>query len=60
MIDRLPKQTQHVGDWSAAGGAVATFLGVLPDIAAALTVIWLGLRIWESETVREWTNRVKE
>lgn len=34
-------------DWGAAGTMVATFFGWLPHIAAVLTVVWTGLRIFD-------------
>jgi hypothetical protein len=47
----------------ADGAAVVTTVGVLaawlPPIASLFTIIYLGLRIWESDTVREMTNRVR-
>jgi hypothetical protein len=47
----------------ADGAAVLTTVGVLvtwlPPIASLFTIIYLGLRIWETETVRELTNRKK-
>ena len=36
---------------------VATLVQILPAFAALFTIIWTGLRIWETETVRDWTNR---
>jgi len=45
----------------ADGAAVVTTVGVLaawlPPIASLFTIVYLGLRIWESDTVRELTNR---
>jgi len=45
----------------ADGAAVLTTVGViatwLPPIASLFTIVYLGLRIWESDTVREMTNR---
>lgn len=45
----------------ADGAAVITTVGVmaawLPPIASLFTIVYLGLRIWESDTVRELTNR---
>ena len=35
-------------------GALAS---VLPEISALFSIIWLGIRIWESETVKGWTGR---
>ena len=47
----------------ADGAAVLTTVGVmvtwLPPLASLFTIIYLGLRIWESDTVREITNRKK-
>ena len=47
----------------ADGAAVVTTVGVLaawlPPIASLFTIVYLGLRIWESETVRELTKRKK-
>ena len=38
--------------------AIGAFMDILPSVAALFTIIWTGLRIWESETVRGWTNRL--
>lgn len=44
--------------------SVATVVGalmdMLPSIAALFTIIWTGLRIWETDTVRGWTGRRRE
>jgi hypothetical protein len=41
--------------------SVATVVGalmdMLPSIAALFTIVWTGLRIWETDTVRGWTGR---
>ncbi len=34
-------------DYLAIGGAVGTLAGILPDIAAGLSCIWLGIQIGE-------------
>jgi len=45
----------------ADGAAVLTTVGVmatwLPPLASLFTIIYLGLRIWESDTVRGLTKR---
>ena len=56
--------TQHdTAKAVADGAAVLTTVGVmatwLPPLASLFTIIYLGLRIWESDTVREITNRKK-
>lgn len=41
--------------------SVATVVGalvdILPSVAALFTIIWTGLRIWETDTVRGLTGR---
>jgi hypothetical protein len=41
--------------------SVATVIGalvdILPSIAALFTIVWTGLRIWETDTVRKLTGR---
>lgn len=56
--------TQHdTAKAVADGAAVLTTVGVmatwLPPLASLFTILYLGLRIWESDTVRELTNRQK-
>ena len=56
--------TQHdTAKTVADGAAVLTTVGVmatwLPPLASLFTILYLGLRIWESDTVRELTNRQK-
>ena len=45
----------------ADGAAVLTTVGViatwLPPLASLFTIIYLGLRIWETDTIRGLTNR---
>lgn len=36
---------------------VATVVEMLPSIAAVFTIIWTGIRIWETDTVRKLTGR---
>ena len=53
----MTDETKQVLDLSAVGAAGGAVMSVLPDIAAGFTIVWLGLRIWESETVKRWTRR---
>ena len=54
---KMQEPIKQAADVAAAGTGIATFFGWLPDIAALLTVIWLTLRIYESETVQGWLKR---
>lgn len=34
--------------------AVGAFMGWLPSISAAATIVWMGIRIYETQTVQSW------
>lgn len=36
---------------------LGTLVGWFPAIAAALSIIWTGIRIYESKTVQSWLKR---
>jgi hypothetical protein len=36
---------------------IGTLNEMLPSIASLFTIVWLGFRIWETDTVRGWTGR---
>lgn len=44
-------------DVAAATVTLGAIVNVLPSIATVLSIVWLLLRIWESDTVRAWTGR---
>jgi len=48
----MEQEAKTAIDTVAVSGGVATYLGWLPDVAALLTIVWLGIRIWESDTVQ--------
>lgn len=58
MISHLSEPTKHVADAGAALVAIGTLAQILPSVAAFLTIIWMLIRIWESDTVRSLTGRV--
>jgi hypothetical protein len=45
-------QAKHVGDALSAFVVVGTLVGFLPYVAAILTIIWTGLRIWSDPTTQ--------
>ena len=49
----MEEEAKTVVDAFAVGGTVGTLIGWLPPIASMLTIVWLGLRIWESQTVQD-------
>lgn len=44
-------------DVAAVAGGIGSWFALIPDVAAILSIIWLTLRIWETETVKRWTGR---
>ena len=46
-------------DVAAVAGGIGSWFGILPDVAGLLSIIWLALRIWETDTVKRWTRREK-
>ena len=53
----MQEEAKTIVDGGAVSGGIATLAGWLPDLTALLTIIWLSLRIWESDTVQGWVNK---
>jgi len=50
--------SQHpVIDAAAIGVIAGAWLQIIPAIAAVFAIAWYCILIWESNTVRGWTNR---
>jgi hypothetical protein len=58
----LPAQEQLkvVGDAHSLRAVVATLAGWLPAIAALFTIIWTGIRILETETVKKLLKKFRQ
>ena len=52
QLDGIAEETKQVVDVAAASTGVLTLVAWLPPIASLLTIVWLGLRIYESDTVQ--------
>jgi len=44
-------------DVTAGIVALGTITEVLPALASLFTIVWMALRIWETETVKKLTGR---
>ena len=53
----MQEEAKTIVDGIAVSGGIASIVGWLPDITALLTIIWLSLRIWESDTVQGWMDK---
>ena len=51
------EETKEVIDVAAASTAILTIGAWLPPIASLFTIVWLGLRIYETETVQKLINK---
>ena len=55
----MVESTKEVLDIAAASTAVMSMAAWLPPTASILTIIWLGIRIYESDTVQSILGRDK-
>lgn len=55
----MVEETKDMLDVAAGSTAVLTVAAWVPPIAGIFSIIWFAIRIWESDTIRELTNRVK-
>jgi hypothetical protein len=53
---KLP-EIKAVGDVASFSIVTGSLMDWLPPVAAGLTIIWLLIRIWETQTVRRWLRR---
>ena len=51
--------TKEMLDVAAASTAVLSMAAWLPPTASILTILWLGIRIYESDTVQNILGRTK-
>lgn len=48
---------KHVLDLASITTVVGALMGILPSIAAIFTIVWTGIRIYETKTVQGLLNR---
>ena len=53
MKHETAETLKNVGDAVSVFTVVGALVEVLPSIAALFTIVWTGLRIYESETVQK-------
>jgi hypothetical protein len=51
---------KHVIDALSVITVIGTLVEMLPSIAALFTIIWTGIRIWETDTVQRWVKKDAE
>lgn len=53
----LSTTEKHLIDVASVATVVGSLTEYLPHIAAVFTIIWTGIRIWETPTVQGWFGR---
>lgn len=53
------EETKDVIDVAAASTGVMALMSWLPPVASLFTIVWLGIRIYESETVQKLVEKYK-
>ena len=59
MKDHLTEGTKHVLDGISLVTVLGALVDILPAIAALFTIVWTGIRIYETKTVQGWINHAK-
>jgi hypothetical protein len=59
MKDHLTEGTKHGLDGLSIVTVLGALVDILPAIAALFTIVWTGIRIYETKTVQGWINRAK-
>ena len=49
--------TKHIIDALSILTVVGTLVDMLPSIAALISIVWSGIRIYETKTVQGWLGR---
>jgi hypothetical protein len=53
----MNEENKVIIDVAAGTGTFAAWVGMMPDIVALFTGIWVLIRIWETDTVKFLTGR---
>jgi len=56
-LDSVNEHTKSVIDWTSIGIAFGSLMQILPSIAAALSIVWTVIRIYETKTVQNWIKK---
>ena len=56
----MSESTKHVIDAASFSTALATVAGWLPSVAAVFTIIWTGIRIYETKTIQHLVERFRK
>ena len=60
MKDHLNEGTKHILDGLSVVTVLGALVDVLPAVAALFTIIWTGIRIYETATVQNMLGKKKD
>ena len=60
MSDHTPETVKTVIDGLSVATVVGTLVDMLPSFAALFTIVWTGIRIWETNTVQNMLGRKED
>ena len=55
--NQMIESSKDALDVLAGSTAVFSLAGILPPVAALFTIVYTGIRIWESETIKDLRGR---
>jgi|TARA_E500000318_G_C3509613_1_gene191745 hypothetical protein len=53
----MDESAKQIVDVVSAGTMLGTLGSLLPPISALFTIVWVGIRIWETETVQSFRKK---
>lgn len=56
----MTEEIKQVTDVSAAAIGAMTFFDWISPVAGIFTIVWLALRIWETQTVQRWIQKCRK
>ena len=57
MTENGGETLKYITDGLSFLTVVGTLINVLPSVAAIFTIIWTGIRIYETDTVKRWLGK---
>lgn len=60
MKDQLNETTKHVIDGLSLVTVLGALVDLLPAVAALFTIIWTGIRIYETDTIQQLLGKNKD
>ena len=60
MKDHLNESTKHVLDGLSLVTVLGALVDLLPAVAALFTILWTGIRIYETDTIQQLLGKKKD